>query len=181
MNMRMTSSAAAVLAAVVLGASMGFAQIEIRKEPVRFKAGESTAAIKGMLKGDETVDYILNARAGQSMVVNLECKNKSAYFNVLPPGSDSAIFIGSTLGNKFEGELPAPGDYTVRVYLMRSAARRGEAAPYTITFGLSSPAPRLELDNSPITRQTGGMRPIQGRLAKGEASCILRADEVVEY
>ena len=125
-----------------LGGAVAFAQVPIRKETVRFKAGESSAAIKGTLKGDETVDYILGARAGQPMVVTLESQNRFAYFNVMPPASDTAIFIGSTLGKKFEGELPATGDYTVRVYLMRNAARRGETAAYTVTFGVSTPAPK---------------------------------------
>jgi hypothetical protein len=31
-------------------------------------------------------------------------------------------------GNRLEGRLPASGDYKVRVYLMRSAARRDEIA-----------------------------------------------------
>ena len=190
--MKMRTPTAAISAALLLGGSLGFAQSAIRKEQVRFKAGESTAAIKGTLKGDETVDYILNARAGQSMVVNLESRNKSAYFNVTAAGEDSALFIGSTLGSRFEGELPKTGDYTVRLYLMRSAARRGETAPYTITFGVSSPAApaakggfertlelqgitfnvscandsslptvkikpgKLEIDNSEITRQAEG-------------------------
>jgi hypothetical protein len=42
------------------------------------------------------------------------------------------MFIGSTSGNQFEGILPANGDYKIRVYLMRSAARRGEAADYRL-------------------------------------------------
>jgi hypothetical protein len=43
----------------------------IRQERVSFKAGSSSATLTGSLKGDETVDYVLNARAGQSMRVAL--------------------------------------------------------------------------------------------------------------
>ena len=42
------------------------------------------------------------------------------------------MFVGSTSGNQFEGRLPASGDYKVRVYLMRSAARRDEIANYRL-------------------------------------------------
>jgi hypothetical protein len=42
------------------------------------------------------------------------------------------MFIGSTSGNQYEGVLPASGDYKVRVYLMRSAARRDEVANYRL-------------------------------------------------
>jgi len=132
----MRSLVVGVLSLVVLGGSAVLAQPPIRKEPVHFKAGESGATIKGTIKGDETVDYVLNAQKGQSMVVTLEATNRSAYFNVLPPGSEEALFIGSTSGNRYEGTLPATGDYAVRLYLMRSAARRGETATYTIKFGV---------------------------------------------
>jgi hypothetical protein len=59
----------------------------IRQVPVHFKKGASQAAIQGHIKGRETIDYVLNARAGQTMTVNLKTSNPMAYFNVLPPGS----------------------------------------------------------------------------------------------
>ena len=65
-------------------------------------------------------------------MVTFKPSNLSAYFNVLPPGSDEAMFIGSTSGNRFEAALPADGIYTIRVYLMRNAARRNETAQYTL-------------------------------------------------
>jgi hypothetical protein len=33
--------------------------------------------------------------------------------------------------------LPASGDYVVRVYLMRNAARRGETCDFRITFKMT--------------------------------------------
>jgi len=110
---------------------------DIRKEQVQFKKGTSSATITGKIKGRQSVDYQLLARAGQSMVVNFKPSNSSAYFNVLPPGTDVAIFVGSTSGNRFEAELPADGEYTIRVYLMRNAARRNENANYTLEVGIS--------------------------------------------
>jgi hypothetical protein len=110
---------------------------DIRKEQLQFKKGASSATITGKIKGRQSVDYQLLARAGQSMVVNFKPSNSSAYFNVLPPGTDVAIFVGSTSGNRFEAELPADGEYTIRVYLMRNAARRNENANYTLEVGIS--------------------------------------------
>ena len=133
----MRSLVAGVLSLAVLGGPAALAQVAIRKEPVHFKAGETGAAVKGTIKGDETVDYVLGAQKGQSMVVTLEASNQSAYFNVTAPGADEALFIGSTSGNRYEGTLPASGEYTVRLYLMRSAARRGETADYTIKFSVT--------------------------------------------
>jgi hypothetical protein len=79
----------------------------------------------------------LGAKAGQNMSVALKTNNLSNYFNVLPPASEEALFIGSTSGNEWSGTLPADGEYTVRVYLMRNAARRNAKANYTLTVGIS--------------------------------------------
>lgn len=46
------------------------------------------------------------------------------------------MFIGSQQGNHFEGTLPADGEYTVQVYLMRNAARQNEKANYTLEIGI---------------------------------------------
>ena len=64
--------------------------------------------------------------------------NASCYFNVLPPGSDEAIHIGSSVGNEFGGTLGASGEYRAQVYLMRNAARRNETCNYSITFEISA-------------------------------------------
>ena len=93
------------------------------------------------VKGYKTVDYKLRARAGQAMYVTLKTSNASNYFNVLPPGSsDAALFVGSSGGNEWSGPLPADGEYAVRVYLMRNAARRNETANYTLTVGITGSA-----------------------------------------
>jgi len=110
---------------------------KIREVQVQFPKGATSASLKGKLKGDETVDYVLQAAAGQSMVVVFKPGNPSAYFNVLPPGSDAAIFIGSTSGGRYEGTLPTDGTYTIRVYLMRNAARRNESTTYALDVGVS--------------------------------------------
>jgi hypothetical protein len=110
----------------------------IESRTIQFAKGASSATLKGSLRGDKTVDYKLRARAGQTMSVNLATSNGANYFNVLPPGSkDVAIFVGSSGGNEWSGALPADGEYTIRVYLMRGAARRNEAANYTLTVGVT--------------------------------------------
>jgi hypothetical protein len=133
--------ALAALLASAVTATPALAQDGIRTERVQFKAGTSGASLKGRIKGDQTVDYKLGAKAGQTMTVSLKGSNSSNYFNVLPPGSTGeAIFVGSSaVVQKFEGTLPADGDYTVRVYLMRNAARRNEASDYTLDIGITSP------------------------------------------
>lgn len=98
----------------------------IESRPVHFAKGSSSATLTGSIKGDQIVDYKLRTRAGQTMNVTLKTDNSANYFNVLPPGSnDVAVFVGSTGGNDWSGTLAADGEYTIRVYLMRSAARHG--------------------------------------------------------
>ena len=110
------------------------AQPGARQERVQLPAGKNQVILRGTLKGDEMVDYILPSKAGEAWVIALDTRNASTNFNVTGPGAQEALFIGSTSGSKFEGKLPTAGDYTVRVYLMRSAARRGSKTAYTITF-----------------------------------------------
>lgn len=101
---------------------------------VTFRDGR--AVIHGALKGDKANDYVFPAGAGESIRIDLRTNRKSNYFNVTGPGADSAMFVGSTSGSSFEGVAPTSGDYTARVYLMRSDARRGVAASYTLTITL---------------------------------------------
>jgi hypothetical protein len=109
-----------------------------RTERVHFAKGAISTVIKGQVKGYRYIDYQVRAGAGQTLSVEMKTSNASSYFNILPPGSgDVAIFIGSTSGNRFSGVLPADGNYAIRVYLMRNAARRNESASYTLTVGVT--------------------------------------------
>ena len=116
------------------------AAAQIKEVPVQFAKGKSSATIKATLKGDETIDYKVTAAAGQNMVAKLKPSNRSMYFNVLSPGSEEAIFIGSSAGDKFEAPLTASGTYTIRAYLMRNAARRKETSRYTLDIAITGAA-----------------------------------------
>jgi len=109
-----------------------------RSERVYFAKGATSTVIKGQVKGDHYIDYQMRAGAGQTLSVEMKTGNASSYFNILPPGGgDVAMFIGSTSGNRFSGLLPTDGDYAIRVYLMRNAARRNELANFTLTVGVT--------------------------------------------
>jgi len=126
--------AAFVVSSCLAGAAM--AADAVQSQPVQFTRGTSSATIKGAIKGYQIIDYTLRARAGQEMSVKFKTSNDASYFNVLSPGSEVALFVGSTSGNEWFGALPDDGVYRVRVYLMRSAARRNETARYTLTVGI---------------------------------------------
>ncbi|HBX42601.1 MAG TPA: hypothetical protein DEH27_01765 [Deltaproteobacteria bacterium] len=140
---------------------------DIRKEEVHFKKGESGTTITGKIKGRQTVDYPLRARAGQTMAVTFKPRSLSAYFNVLPPGSnDVASFVGSTSGNHFTNVLATDGVYTIRVYLMRSAARRNETSDYALTISIEGKA--LE----PIPASTDATLPGTPFHASANVTCV---------
>lgn len=106
-----------------------------RTETIRFARGASSATRQGTVSGYETVTYLVDLRAGQTLSVAMRTSNRSSYFNVTAPGANQALFIGSTSGNRYQGRTTANGTYRIEVYLMRNAARRGEHANYTIDIG----------------------------------------------
>lgn len=109
----------------------------VRSERVRVSSGGPTVAVAGRIKGWESVTYRIAARRGDRLTVRLKSTSLSNYFNITAPGADSALFIGSTEGDRFSGILPASGDYAIAVYLMRNAARRGTVSTYTLSVGLT--------------------------------------------
>jgi len=119
---------------------------DLRTEQVRFKPGQTGTSIAGKIVGYESISYLLGAEAGQVMTVTLKPSNLATYFNVYAPGSgpgDQALATGDRAGpmspklNMFKGKLPASGQYTISVYMMRSAARRNERSNYTLNVSVS--------------------------------------------
>ncbi len=173
------SSALFSLLTTLLFASLPVAHAEeITTQAVHFAKGHSSATLKGAIKGRQTIDYTLRAKAGQTMSVKLQSAHGANYFNVLPPGSNNvAIFIGSTGGNEWTGALPADGEYTIRVYLMRSAARRNESAPYTLTVGITGTPQASDFGKAPA-----GDAKVKGTPyhATGPLPCSLGSDQPMQ-
>ncbi|MBL0225726.1 MAG: hypothetical protein IPQ16_09195 [Geobacteraceae bacterium] len=107
-----------------------------RVERVQLVGEVGDKVIKGRLKGRQYVDYHLHAGAGQTLAVALTRTHPQNFFNILPPGTETAMFVGQS-GNNFKELLPVAGDYTIRVYLMRPAARRNASSRYTLTVSLT--------------------------------------------
>jgi hypothetical protein len=92
--------------------------------PIQFQPGATSTTINGTVRGNHYIDYIVNARGGQTMVVSLAVTgtngNGTAYFNILPAGQD---YGGPYTGNmdddnRAEVTVPSTGDWAIRVYLM---------------------------------------------------------------
>ena len=126
------------LALALGGTSLAADGIESR--PLKFAKGASSATVKGSIAGRQTIDYKLRAKAGQTMTVSLKSGNPGLAFNVLPPGSKDVAIEGAIGLQDWSGALPADGEYTVRTYLDRAGARRGEKASYTLTVAIDGAA-----------------------------------------
>lgn len=124
---------------VLLGSgAIAAAPAERSFKEVRFAPGHSSIVIKGAIQGYHDVDYHLQAGAGQTLKVNMKGSNGANYFNVIAPGAgDVAMCVGQIDHNSFERMLPVEGVYTLRVYLMRSAARRNETSQYTLDVAVT--------------------------------------------
>jgi hypothetical protein len=157
-----TAAAAVLLQPVLAGAQPA----PPRQERVSFAKGASSATIKAQIKGDADVDYLVRGAAGQTISVSLKVSNRSNYFNVLPPGrKDVAMYVGQT-GEAYTGMLPADGDYTVRVYLMRNAARRNEVSNYELTIGVTGQA------LAPLPPSQDALLPGTPFHASGSVKCL---------
>ena len=126
------------LVVLVVGMSPVVAQDDIRQERIAFAPGDTEATVQDTITGYDSVDYLVGARAGQDMSVTLETDNTANYFNIIPPNEENvATFVGSTSGNSFADQLDLDGDWKIRVYLMRSAARREETANFSLTVSVT--------------------------------------------
>ncbi len=124
-------------AALILS-GLGSQAIAQAKSTVKFERGNDNTAVKGKVTGDGYHDYLLGAKAGQTMGVSLIADSSSVYFNILPPGSSGeAIYNSSIDGNDATGvKLPKSGTYTVRVYLLGAAADGGKTVPFTLSMSI---------------------------------------------
>ncbi len=119
---------------------------DIRQERVQTSASQVTRVIASQIRGYEIVDYRIDASTGQQLAVSMTTSNASAYFNVYGPIGpdgmpDAALFTGSVDGLEYSGTVSSTGDFVIRVYLMRNAARRNEQARYKLTIRATGVSP----------------------------------------
>jgi hypothetical protein len=89
---------------------------------IRFARGRTSAVLTGST--DSSDQYLLGARAGQTMLVHLTSKGNNAAIDVLD--SDGNAVEGTAKSDDWSGVLPKNGDYKIIV-----RATRGTAA-YTL-------------------------------------------------
>ena len=109
---------AAAFALLLCAASL-FAQ-EDQTETLKFAKGSSSTTVSGAVIHGTRNNYLVGAKAGQTMTVVIHSKQKEgdATFTIYLPGSTTATLPGageSDEGKRWEGKLPATGTYTISV------------------------------------------------------------------
>ena len=123
--------AATILMLLVLPLSI-FAQGAPQR--VRFQTGHSSATLKGRIVGFDAKDYVVAAKAGQAMTLRLTSSNPSTYFVIYSINGRATDMNETT---EWSENLSESGDYLIRVFMMRSAARRkGAAANFTLNISI---------------------------------------------
>jgi hypothetical protein len=107
-------------------------------QEIKFDAGATSTTINGTVKGYESGSYLVHGKAGQMLKVKLSSTNSSLYIGIQDPSTKVGIHGGPLYGStqEWSGTLPRDGDYLIDIYLMRSNARRGKTAPYTVEISL---------------------------------------------
>ena len=110
---------------------------------IRFEAGATGTTINGTIQGDEYRDYVVRARAGQTMVVSLLVTgtngNGSAFFNILPAGQDyGGLYTGHMDDDRrAEVTIPRDGAWAIRVYLMGNDRDADRTVGYSIDVSIA--------------------------------------------
>jgi hypothetical protein len=183
--MRLLSLPAVLLSVALLApVPVALAQDEMRSEAVRFAAGTSGATLKDTIVGRESVAYRLGAEAGQRMVISLVPSNLATYFTVFGPGQApggeglaNSEMIGPMVPdlNRFDTVLQTSGEYTVLVYMYRSAARRGERSDYTLDISIVGESSEV-LQGDFADGLAGGPDFLEVRTATSGGQINLRGD-----
>ncbi len=85
---------------------------------IRFARGRTSAVMTGST--DSSDQYLLGARAGQTMLVHVTSKGNNAAIEVLD--ADGNAVEGEAKADDWSGALPKSGDYRIRVRATRGIA-----------------------------------------------------------
>ena len=118
-------------------------KVELRNAPL--KPGEvtssrsQTAHITARINGHQSIEYLIDARTGQSLELDIQSSNSQASYHVTAPAAPRALHKGRGHHSHFIATLPRDGTYRVLIYLMHSAAQDGESADFALNIRLRNP------------------------------------------
>jgi hypothetical protein len=112
------------LAGVLVFGAVSAALAEGVRQRIKFPRGRTSTTISNAVLREEIDEYLLGAKAGQRMTVEISSVEGNAAFLIHTPGRNGML-AGAGEGDdatSWEGELPATGDYVIEV-----APTRGNA------------------------------------------------------
>lgn len=122
--------------------------------------------IKGRISGEQTADYPLNLQEGQTLTVKLSTPHASTHYLLMPPAGEEVLHNSALDGNQYKGVTKQNGKYRVQVYMLQSAAKNHETAPYDLTITTSKPV----LKAAPAVPPPADNRDISGSITGDQTS-----------
>jgi hypothetical protein len=113
-----------ILLVVLMFGTVTLTLAEGVRKRIKFPRGSSSTVINNAVLRDEIDQYIVNARAGQKMKVDITSVEDNASFQITGPDK-TQLLPGAGFDDDvkhWNGELPESGDYTIEV-----APTRGNA------------------------------------------------------
>ncbi|CAN5879684.1 PPC domain-containing protein [soil metagenome] len=108
------------------------AEYPITSKRVKFLRGHTTAVIRGVARTPGIYEYVLKARAGQTMTVHLTSSNNGVEFTIFGPNGDEPE--GALGVDDWSGTLEASGDY--KITLINNRSRISRKPSYTLEVNI---------------------------------------------
>jgi hypothetical protein len=108
---------------------------------IRVDDAARSLSFDDMISDFEVVTYVVTLRTRERLRVRLATNNASNCFDLYAPGSSKPAFVGGNSGNEHELTADTSGEYLIKVYLLRLAARDGQTANYSLELQRTVTAP----------------------------------------
>lgn len=108
-----------------------------RRVPVSIQADGKPQVFEDSISDFEVVSYVIPLQEGQTLQAVLASSNAANHFDIHAPGEAKPFYIGAESGNSHRLQVKASGNYTVRVFLLRFAAKDGQDARYALELTVS--------------------------------------------
>jgi hypothetical protein len=105
---------ALLIATLLLIATVAATPGRDRTRRIRFERGRTTKVIKDAVVRGDRDRYILNARAGQTLLVHITSEENNAVFDIYRPGGRHTL-ENAQESTDWSGSLPRTGDYIIEV------------------------------------------------------------------
>jgi hypothetical protein len=112
------------LASMLVIATMSVSFADGVRKRIKFPRGRTSTVINNAVLREDIDQYLLGAKAGQRMKVEISSVEGNASFQIMMPGN-KRMLPGATFDDdatRWNGELPETGDYVIEV-----APTRGNA------------------------------------------------------